>query len=809
MLRNYFKITLRKIFKNPVFSFINIAGLSLGTMCFLLILQYVAFERSVNTFHKNAASIHRVLFQGTDGHVYDYSAPIIGPIVKQNFGEVPDFCRVVDQSFVNGIALLSKGDGNDTFSETKTAYVDGNFFELFSFPIEQGNAAQLNQPNTIALSKTTAEKYFANTTAIGQSINFNNEFGSNLYTVVAVFADFPSNSGMQYDLIMSLQTLGNPAIQQNNSWASLEGTSSFLTTYLNLTETSDRFQLEGKLNELKKKLDPSSEEKIMLQPLKHMHLAESLSDNKIHTGNLGFVYLLSGLAILILVIAWFNYVNLSTAAALTRAKEVGLRKVVGASKLQLVTQFLGESLLLNLFSFAVALGLVNLGQFFFNQLINKELSLFVLTTNTMWIWGIVFLLTGALASGAYTAFALSSFRPAQVLKGVFSKSSSGLVLRKALVVFQFSISVLLIAVTLIMNKQLSFMRHEKLGMNINQLMVITHRRIGVDSTYATRRESFKNVLAQADFIQAYCGSANVPTNGFNYSTNGITQLNPAPGDEKKGYSILYVDDRFFPTYEIDFVLGRNFTPQDGQRGYGKIERVILNERAATNLGFTNAEAAVGKQIKWNDAEIEVLAVVKDYHHQSLKQTIEPIVFVPQNSGSFFTIKLNAQNMPEHIAYLKKAFQEYFPGNPFDYFFVDDNYNKQYQTEEQNRKIFITASGFAIFISCLGLFGLSTFTVQQRSKEIGIRKVMGASVTQITSLLSKEFLVLVLIALAVAVPLAWWAMTQWLEQFAYKTELTITVFTLAGVVAIAIALVTIGAQTVRAATANPADSLRSE
>lgn len=807
MVLNYIKIAFRNLTKRLGLSIINIAGLSLGIMSCILILEYVSYERSVNKFHTNIESLHRVLFKNNEGFIYDYSAPVIGPIVKQNFGEVANFCRVVDQSFVSGIAKIEEGDDQKTFNETRVAYADGNFFQLFSFPVVAGDRNQLTEPNTVALSTTTAKKYFAESLALGKTLSFNNEFGENLYKVVALFEPFPANSSMQYDMVLSLQTLGNTSIIDYNQWASLEGNSSFLTTYLQLTALAQTTTLETKLNNLKKQLDPNSDETILLQPFDNLHLAASLSDQNPHTGNLGFVIILSGIAAMILVIAWFNYINLSTAAALTRAKEVGLRKVVGANKIQLVSQFLGESLFLNGISLCIAMGLVNISQGVFNELIGKNLDLSTLLFSVVGLWGFAIFVIGSFASGAYTAFVLSSFRPASVLKGVFSKSISGLALRKVLVVFQFSISVLLIASAIIMNKQISFMINENLGMNIEKLLVISPTRTSVDSTYTHRRESFKNWLAQSDFVAAYCGSANVPSNGFNYSTTGITRLNPQQGDEKKGYSIIYVDNLFFSTYEIDFVSGSNFSLTDGQAG-SKIDKVILNERAIDQLGLT-AEDAVGKKIKWNDTEIEVLAVVRDYHHQSLKQVIEPIVFVPQAAGSFFTIRLKSDDMQANITSLKKAFAEYFPEKTFEYFFVEDNYHKQYQTEEQNRAIFTTASTLAIFISCLGLLGLATFTVQQRSKEIGIRKVMGASIPQLASLLSKDFLALVFFAILVATPITWWAMKQWLLQFAYRTDITTSIFILAGGLVIIIAVITVSSQTVFAAKANPVDSLRNE
>ncbi len=808
MLRNYFKIALRNLMKNPVFSFINVAGLSLGIAVFVLILQYIGFEKSVNGFHKNLPQLHRALFETKEGEIYDYSPPVLAPTIKQQFAEVTNYCRVAD-GVANGIVTLGDATDTKTFKETRAAYVDGSFFEVFSFEINQGNASLLKETNTVAISHSIAEKYFGKQSALDKVLTINNEFGQNLYTIVAVFDDFPVNSDLQYDLVLSLQTLANPANLHGSDWANLEGTSSYLNTYFQVTEGADTKLLAQKVNELKKKLQPDDDNVFALQPLQYMHLAQSLDDRQLHSGNLGFIYLLGGIALLILVIAWLNYINLSTASALKRAKEVGLRKVVGANKSQLIIQFLGESFLLNLIGFAFAMVVVNLVQLLFNELIGINLSLSVLSQSTVWAWGLLLLFIGTIASGAYTAFALSSFTPAQTLKGVFSKSTRGLALRKTLVVFQFSISVLLIASTFVMYRQLRFMQNENLGMNINQLLVINGSKVGLDSTYQFRKQSFQNALAQASFIEGYCSSASVPTDGYNYSTSGITPLNPQPGDEKISYSIAYVDDRFFPTYEIALLAGKNFTHEDCNKNWQVIEKVIINERAASQLGFVNAEEAVGKKIQWNDAQMEVSGVVKDYHHLSLKQAITPIIFVPQLAAGFYTVKLQSQNIQDNLAYLKKAYAEFFPGNPFESFFVNDNYYLQYKTEQQYSTIFTIASGLAIFIACLGLFGLATFTVEQRTKEIGIRKVMGANITQIATLLSKEFLVLVMVAIALATPLAWWAMNNWLQQFAYRTEITIWIFAFAGSIAVLIALLTVGSQAIKAAALNPVKSLRSE
>ncbi|MFM7485899.1 MAG: ABC transporter permease, partial [Cytophagales bacterium] len=722
---------------------------------------------------------------------------------------VLNYCRVVDQSFVGGVVTVSDKTNSLAFSETRVAYADGNFFDIFTFPITNGSSESLKEPNTIAISLSAAKKYFKQQEALGKILMVNNEFGSNLYKVIAVFKDFPANSDLQYDFVLSLQTLASPVIMKNNSWASLDGNSSYLTTYLTLHQNVDVISLEQKINKFKATLDPDLDEKILLQPLTYMHLAKSFSDPQLHTGNLGFVYLLSAIAILILVIGWFNYVNLNTATSLKRAKEVGLRKVAGANRYQLVTQFLGESFSINLISLFLALVLVNVFQFFFNQFLGKNLSLGILGSSSIWLWGVLLLTLGTVASGTYTAFVLTSITPSKILKGVFSKSSSGLALRKVLVVFQFSISALLIASTVIMSKQLHFMRNEKLGMNIDQLLVISPSRLGWDSTFAFRKESFKNKLAELDFVKAYCATANVPSQGYNYTTEGITKLKPQRGDEKLSYSVNYIDERYFMTYEIPVVAGKNFTAQDCQQVFGQIDKVILNERAAHQLGFENTDDAIGKKIKWNDAQIEVYGVVKDYHHQSFKEAIRPIIFVPQAVGSFYTIRLTSEKIQDHIAYIKKAFLEYFPGNPFDYFFVNENFNRQYQTEEQNQRLFITASSLAIFIACLGLFGLAMFSAEQRTKEIGIKKVLGANVSQIVVDLSKDFLLLVLVAIFISSPIAWWALSKWLQQFAYRTEITAWVFVVSGTLAMLIALLTIVSQAISAARANPVDSLHSE
>lgn len=807
MFINYLTTAYRSLTKNPVFSFINVAGLSLGIAAFILILQYISFETSVNAFHTKLPQLYRVLAETTDGKILDHTPPVLAPRVKQQLGEVENYCRIADGIF-NGIVSTGDEKNRKSFKEIKGIYSDGSFFDLFSFSVKEGLGKALQEPNTLAISESIAKKYFKQDPAIGQIITLNNQFGETPYKVVAVYEDFPKNSDLQYDFIFSLATLANPANLNDNRWASLDGTSAFLTTYLQLQPNADEQALEAKMTTLRKSFQPEEESRIRLQPLKNMHLPSSLDDYYIVYGNLSFIYLMAGIAVLILVIAWFNYINLSTAGALKRAKEVGVRKVVGASKGQIIFQFLSESFLLNGIAFILSLILVNLFQPLFNLMIGKSLSITILSKSQFWLVGLLFLLIGSLASGMYAAFALSSFSASQTLRGAFSKSSKGMALRKILVVFQFSISVLLIASTFILYQQLRFMQSKNLGMNMEQLVVIIGPEVGRDSTYRQRTVSFKNELKQTSFVDKLSSTGSVPTDGYNFATDGITRQNPLPGDEKINYSIAEIDDQFLATYGIALQAGKNFTAEDCQKQWDEIDKLILNERAALQLGFESAEKAVGQKVKWG-RDYEIAGVVNDYHHLSVKESIAPTIYFPRYNSHFFTVKLQVGKIQDQIAYLEKQYKAYFQGNPFEFFFVDENYNRQYQNEQQYGLVFTAASCLAIFIACLGLFGLATFTVEQRTKEIGIRKVLGASVTQISSLLSKDFLILVLIAIAIATPVSWWAMEKWLLDFEYKIEITWWFFAIAGAIAILIALLTVSSQAIKAAMANPVNSLKNE
>ncbi|GAB3316597.1 ABC transporter permease [Larkinella ripae] len=811
MLKNYIKIAFRNLRKNKIFSGVNIAGLALGITAFGLILEYISFEKSVNGFHRNLPSLYRMVWEGKTGEVWADMPPAAATLMKQHFPEVKKFCRVADNS-ISGIVSTAERQNRQApkaFRETSIAYADASFFTLFTFPLRQGDAATvLTRPNTVAISESYARKYFGDEPPLGQVLTLNNQLGQTAYTVTAVYADMPQQSDLQFGLVFSLQTLANPANLNGNDWARLDGfDGGYLTTFLQLADGTDTRRLEEKFDQLKKKIRPQGEERMRLQPAANIHLAASLSDSFPTTGNLSFVYLLGGIAVLILAIAWFNYINLSTAGALKRAKEVGVRKVVGAGQWQLVGQFLGESLLLNLLGFGVALLLISSLQGAFNALVGKDLSLGLLS-NPAWLAGLGLLLVGALASGGYTAFALASFRPVQTVKRMFGSPATGGLLRKSLVIFQFSVSVVLLICTFVLYRQLRFMQNQRLGVRLEQRVVIHGPEVGKDDSFSSRTVAFEHDLEQLPYVKSFCNTGTVPGNYYNFSTDGITRNNPQPGENNKVYSIGFIDHRFLATYGISLVAGRNFTRPEAEAGWSEGTQMLLNETAVRHLGFASAADAVGKTVNW-EKPFEVVGVVKDYHHQSLREAIAPLIFMPQNRGNWLTVELTTDQIPAQMAALERLYKATYPGNPFEYFFVDEKYNQQYQAEQQYGQLFVTASLLAIFIACLGLFGLATFLTEQRTKEIGVRKVLGASVGSIVTLLSKDFLKLVLVAILVAAPLGWYATRRWLQNFAYQVELEWWVFALAGGLAVLIALLTISLQSIKAALVNPVSSLRSE
>lgn len=809
MWKNYFKIAFRNLRKNSVFSIVNILGIALSISAFVLMLEYISFEQGVNQNHLNANHIVRVNTVSQDNNsVNDFTPPPFAPQFKQNFSEIQAYCRIMDAGTATGIVATTKPDNTlQSFRQKNITYTDASYFRIFTQAIISGNA-QLDAPNQVVISESEAQKLFANTNSIGKTITLYNQFGKTNYEVTAVCQNAPEGSDLNYGYFFSLKTLENPANLNGNDWANLSNLGFYsFHSFLLLAPTANRLALTDKANTLLHKNFPQANAQIQLQDFEYLHLGKSLGDTAPTSGNLKFIYLLGCIGILILLISWLNYINLSTASAIKRGKEVGIRKVVGASRPQLVAQFLGESLLLNIGGVIFSVLIIALTQDYFNDLVQKNLSFSTIFENKLWGISMSVILMGLVVSGGYVAMVLSSFSTTETLKGTFSKSVKGIFLRKTLVVFQFTVSVSLIIATLVLYRQLMYMQNQNLGMNIDQLLVIKGPQITDSPNRKQSSIAFKQALAGLPFVKSYSMSGSVPGNSFNFSIEGFTKPNPQTGDEKKVYQVMSADNQYFAIYQIPLLAGNNFTDAMCEQGY-EGDKLIINQQAAESLGFVSPQAAIGQKVNWGKT-FEIIGVISNYHHFSLKQAIEPTVIVPQFNQSYYTVRLTTKDIGQKMTQLEQTFKKSFVGNPFEYFFADDNFDQQYHTEQQYGRLFITCSSLAIFISCLGLFGLALFNVEQKTKEIGIRKVLGASISQIVMLLSKDFLQLVFIALCIASPLAWWAGNIWLTDFAYRIELSWWIFVLAGLVAIAIALITISFQAIRAATANPIQSLRSE
>ncbi len=808
MIQTFFKIAFRNIFRNKVFALLNIVGLAMGISAFLLLLQYISLEKSVNQFHANLPNMYRLLNEDKTGKTWADIEPGWATQAKQRFPEVKDYCRF-DEGVGKGIVAAK--DNNQSYREEKIGYADGNFFQFFTFPLKSGNAASLAKTNTVFISETSSAKYFGKSDPMGKILNLANQFGTAAYTVEGVFANMGDNSDIRYDMVFSLETLKNPANLNGNDWAAIHNLESqYINTFFLLNKGTNITAFEDKLTRLRDELKQDKDGvRFRLQACADVHLGRSLNETLMTTGNIKYVYMLGAIAFLILLIAWFNYINLSTATAFKRAGEVGVRKVIGATRRNLIAQFMSESLLINVLAFALAIVLIVLLQPLFNKLVGRQLSIQTLATTSMWVYAFVLLLVGSLLSGAYTAFSLSGFNPIDTLKGKVSKTATGVLMRKSLVVSQFVISIVLIIATILIYAQLGYMQNQQIGANTSQVLVIRGPEIGKDSTYKNRRTAFWNSMGQQTFIKDYCASGSIPGGWYNFMTSGFTQPSSKKGDEVKTYAFAIISDRFLKTYQIELAGGRNFTPEECAVEWNDNSKVMMNETAIRQLGFKSNEEALRTKVQWDERALQIIGVVKDYHHTSLLRSIDPVIFYPQNNNTYFSVRLTQDKMQDKIAALEKLYKANFAGNPFEYFFSDENYNKSYAAEKQYGSIFSTASVWAIFIACLGLFGLATFTVESRVKEIGVRKVLGASVQSIVSLLSRDFILLVIIALIIATPLAWIGMYKWLQDFPYRVSIGWWVFALAGSIAIVIALFTVSFQAIKAAVANPVKSLRTE
>ncbi len=802
MFKNYLKTAIRNLRKNKAFSFINIFGLAIGLCCFMLIALFVYSELSYDKYPGDAKNMYRVLLSDAgngDVAVYPDVDFAVGPGMKNAFPEVKAFTRVSPATdFVKY--------NDQQFKENKLAFADSNFLQLFSIPLTEGsNKNALVQPNCVVISRSFAKKYFGDQDPVGKSLTIG--LHNALYKVTGVFDKVPDNSHFHFDAFMSLTTwhITNP------TWNNLGP-----YTYLLLNKNADPKKLQAKFPQLVAKYVVPENQRDMgisleeaqksvntfifsLQPLTDIHLYSHTKYELEPNGDIQYVYIFSALAVFILLLACINFTNLSTARAVKRAKEVGIRKVMGSARLQLMRQFLTESIVLSLCAMILAFLFTILLLPYFDSLAGKEIHIHYLLQFKIIISLVALIVMVGVLAGIYPAFFLSSFNPAKVLKGA-SVSNRKSLLRSGLIVFQFFVSTALIIATLIVSRQLHYMQNKKLGYDSEQVLCIPDGRLLGDN-----QSAFKQQLLQDARVASVSISRSVPGDLFMDGTE-IFPKNENGNGQEIHTNIFHVDYDYLNTLGIRIKEGRNFSrdyPTDSASG------VVINEAEVRQLGWSHTNP-VGKTIvRSGQQQLKVIGVVNDFNYASAKQEVAPLMMVLGRNFGGFIIKIKTSDVTGFISDLKKYWNSFSPQGPLNFSFLDETFAALYANEERTQQIFSSFSVIAIIIAALGLFGLSAFVIEQRTKEIGIRKVLGASVQQVLLLVSKEFLSLVVIAFAISIPVTWLAMHKWLESYAYRINIGAGVFAIAGMTAILIALITISFQAMKAAVANPVKSLRAE
>ena len=803
MFRNYLKIAWRTLRKQPTTSFINLFGLAVGLTCVAFIASWVLDELGYDAFHQHYGRIVRLVTAEKTETGVNESARTGAPMAK---ALLEDYSEIE-----NAVRLDKRGEivqyKNKQVLEPNIILTDPSFFAVFSYSLIQGNVATaLQEPYSVVLTQSTAKKYFGDADPIGQSLLIymydSTGRGAN-YNVTGITPDPPTNAHFTFSMLGSFKTVeaSRPAIRTIEGW-----TDRNYYTYLLLREGTDVNALSVKvarfyarhIGDLSKSW--RSVYSFRLQPLSDIHLRSHLNQELMTNGDISQVYIFSTIGLLILLLVAVNYTNLTTARSVGRAKEVGVKKVLGAVRTQLIGQHLAESVLMAMLAFGLSLVLSALGQSIFRQITGKPIALFSSPVLLLFLLGIAFLL--GIISGIYPAVVLSAYKPVSVLKGSFVAGTRGVVLRQLLVVSQFVITIVLMIGVVVIYAQMTYVKHKNLGYDKEAMLFI---RLNGNADVVANYGAFRNDVLASPFVRAVTASNSLILNGLDAGKAKTVDRDGKPYEVTTAK--LQVDADYLNVHHIRLVAGRNFTSADTAQA---VQPVIVNERAVNKLGWKSAESAIGKPFAVDGRPGSIIGVIGDFHFNSLQHVIEPLAIYPyDNYFSRITIKMNPTNVSQGITFIEKIWRRHFPVALFDYAFVDARLNDQYRLEERFSNVILTFSLLSILIACLGLFGLAAFTAEQRTKEIGVRKVLGASVSSIVTLLSKDFLKLVLIAIVIASPIAWYAMNHWLRDFAYKIAIDWWMFAGAGLLAVAIALLTVSFQSVKAALMNPVKSLRSE
>jgi putative ABC transport system permease protein len=784
VLRNYLKIALRNLIQHKGYSIINIGGLAVGMACFIFVALYIRYELSYDKFHQDSDLIYRIVvkqaqtYEGTDMSAVT-PAPL-AEVLKSNYPEISYVTRLR----IEGPALIQSGE--NAYMEDKFFYIDPDFLEMFSFPLVSGNyKTALNEPYSLILTEEMAHKYFGAENPVGKTIIVHQKHQQQPYIVTGIIKSAPSNSHLHFNFLASFSTLYKQQYSKNQEH-SLHWNARSFYTYIKLKKNASPKAMETKFVDLIKEYKgKNSNIQFLLEPIERIHLYQGWNTDIETNGDIRYVYLFAAIGFFILLIACFNYVNISTSQSIKRAKEVGLRKVVGANRGQLLKQFLSESLVFACLGFCLAIFIVELAFPSLQSFMDKDMQ-FSIFADTKMLFGLlaILLIVGCIA-GAYPAFVISSFQPTQILKGATKgKSESMINLRNSLVIFQFVISAVLIVSTITVYNQLHFMRNKKLGIGKDHIVTLQV----FDEDLQKNHASFLNELCSNPHILDIFASQSLPP-----GTSGSANID-WDGRKDSDLSLMYgirADHRFAYLYEIPVIDGRNYSENlSSSKSY-----FLLNRSAVKALGWKNA---IGKRFEWNDTRREdgqVIGVVDDFHFFPLDREIEPLAIELVGShlknwrARYFSIKISSENIPGTLSFIEEKWKQY-SHYPLQLQFFDKRMDKLYRAEQKLGQLFNLFAFVAIFISCLGLYGLTSSSIEQRTKEIGIRKVLGSTISQIINLLTKETVICILIANLFAWPIAWYAMNKWLQNFAYRIEMRWWIFALAGGLALVIALLTV-------------------
>ncbi|MGN6294240.1 MAG: ABC transporter permease [Chitinophagaceae bacterium] len=784
MLKNYFKTAWRNLLKNKFYSLITIAGLTVGLCVGMLILLWVQDELSFDAFHKKEANIYRLenrVGTGSSIQIWEETAAPIGKLAKAELPEVKDVVRIRYNYYFSQFHT-----GDKTFNEEKVFFTDPSFFSVFDFGLIRGNKEQpFKDDYSVVMTASTAHRYFGESDPIGQVITTED---STRLTVTGVIADFPKNSSLNYDMLFPMSLFAKKQLLGGNN-IDTDFNQYIYDTYLLLQPGTSLSALATRLRNIHLRMKSDDTDIVYLPfPIRKMHLFRADGTE----AGMATIRMFTIIALLILVIACINYVNLSTARSMLRSREVSLRKIVGAGKLQLFFQFILETALMFVLAAALAMMLIPVLMPVFNSISGKQLEF---NLGNIHIWKVIgCTIAGTLiVSSIYPALLLSSFEPLKALKGKIALRINDAFFRKALVVTQFALSVILIAGTFVISRQLQYIRSKELGYDKDHVFSFYMRDM------APHYDAVKANLLKNPGIQEVTRSSNDVIVNLSSLTGNTDYDGKGPGETFMVYP-LAIDKDYIPFFKLKMTAGANFTGMPADSSH-----VILNETAVRNAGIKDP---IGKRFRLWKNEATIVGVVKDFHFASMKKAIEPVVlyYAPRNTPRI-SIKTTGADAAKAIAAAEAEWKKYNPGFPINYTFLDESFNKLYQTEQRTGTLFNIFAGIAILISCLGLLGLTAYTAQVRTREIGVRKVLGASVPGIVSLLARDFIRLVLAAIVVAVPISWYAMNKWLEDFAYRTNLNWTIFALSGLLAILIAMITISFQSVKAALVNPVKSLK--